>query len=63
MCIGASRDEFNERFVRAVKALKVGDPSNLVDIGPKFSASELDKVENMVSDAVQERRRTAHRGS
>ena len=30
-------DEFLDRFVRAVKALKVGDPTTLVDIGPKFS--------------------------
>jgi lactaldehyde dehydrogenase/glycolaldehyde dehydrogenase len=45
-------DEFTEKFVRAVKGLKVGDPLKLVDVGPKFSAAELDKVERMVKAAV-----------
>lgn len=45
-------DEFLDRFVRAVKALKVGDPTTLVDIGPKFSGPELEKVERMVEGAV-----------
>lgn len=45
-------DEFLDKFVRAVKALKVGDPLAMVDVGPKFSAPELDKVERMVKDAV-----------
>ncbi len=45
-------DEFTEKFVRAVKGLKVGDPLSLVDVGPKFSGAELDKVERMVKAAV-----------
>lgn len=45
-------DEFLDKFVQAVKALKVGDPLAMVDVGPKFSAFELDKVERMVKDAV-----------
>ena len=45
-------DEFLDKFVRAVRALKVGDPTTLVDIGPKFSGAELDKVERMVDAAV-----------
>ena len=44
-------DEFLEKFTRAVKALKVGDPTTLVDVGPKFSGTELDKVERMVDAA------------
>lgn len=44
-------DEFNERFVAAVKQLKVGDPTTLVDVGPKFSGPELDKVDRMVEAA------------
>ena len=44
-------DEFTERFVHAVKALKVGDPTTMVDVGPKFSGMELDKVERMVAQA------------
>ena len=45
-------DEFTEKFVRAVKALKVGDPLQMVDVGPKFSGAELDKVERMVKAAT-----------
>jgi lactaldehyde dehydrogenase/glycolaldehyde dehydrogenase len=44
-------DEFLDKFTLAVKALKVGDPTTLVDIGPKFSGPELDKVERMVEAA------------
>jgi lactaldehyde dehydrogenase/glycolaldehyde dehydrogenase len=43
--------EFLDRFTRAVKALKVGDPQTMVDVGPKVSAVELDKVERMVDEA------------
>ena len=43
--------EFLDRFTKAVKALKVGDPTTLVDVGPKFSGPELDKVERMVNAA------------
>src|SRR4029077_7690871 len=45
-------DEFTEKFVKAVKALKVGDPLTTVDVGPKFSGAELDKVERMVKSAI-----------
>ena len=45
-------DEFLTKFVRAVEALKVGDPTTMVDIGPKFSGPELDKVERMVDEAT-----------
>ncbi|MEP9386455.1 aldehyde dehydrogenase family protein [Mesorhizobium sp. KR9-304] len=45
--------EFTERFVHAVKTLKVGDPTTLVDVGPKFSKPELEKVERMVDQATQ----------
>jgi lactaldehyde dehydrogenase/glycolaldehyde dehydrogenase len=45
-------DEFTDKFVRAVKALKVGDPLTMVDVGPKFSGPELDKVERMVKAAT-----------
>ena len=44
-------DEFLDKFTRAVKALKVGDPTTLVDVGPKFSGPELAKVELMVEAA------------
>ncbi len=44
-------DEFFDRFVTAVRELKVGDPTTLVDVGPKFSRPELEKVERMVETA------------
>lgn len=47
-------DEFTEKFVGAVQALKVGDPTTLVDVGPKFSGPELDKVDAMVKTAVEQ---------
>ena len=43
--------EFLDRFTTAVKALKVGDPTTIVDVGPKFSGPELEKVERMVDAA------------
>jgi lactaldehyde dehydrogenase/glycolaldehyde dehydrogenase len=45
-------DEFLEKFVHAVRSLKVGDPTTMVDVGPKFSGPELRKVEEMVDGAV-----------
>ena len=44
-------DQFLEKFTTAVKQLKVGDPTTLVDVGPKFSGPELDKVDRMVEAA------------
>ncbi len=44
-------DEFLDRFTAQVRDLKVGDPMTLVDVGPKFSGPELDKVERMVEAA------------
>jgi lactaldehyde dehydrogenase / glycolaldehyde dehydrogenase len=46
-------DQFMERFVESVKRLKIGNPLELVDIGPKFSRAELEKVEAMVAEAVK----------
>ena len=43
--------EFLDRFTIAVRELKVGDPMTLVDVGPKFSGPELDKVDRMVEAA------------
>jgi lactaldehyde dehydrogenase/glycolaldehyde dehydrogenase len=45
-------DEFMDRFLAAVRGLRVGDPLELVDVGPKFSRAELEKVESMVAGAV-----------
>ncbi|MGE0119289.1 MAG: aldehyde dehydrogenase [Dongiaceae bacterium] len=46
-------DQFLDRFADAVSRLKVGDPLEPVDVGPKFSAAELAKVERMVAAAVE----------
>ena len=46
-------DEFMEKFVNAVSKLKVGNPLEPVDVGPKFSAAELTKVERMVEAATK----------
>jgi lactaldehyde dehydrogenase/glycolaldehyde dehydrogenase len=43
---------FLERFVGRVKAMRLGDPLGDVDMGPKISRPELEKVEAMVDEAV-----------
>lgn len=46
-------DAFVERFIAASRQLKVGLPlDESTDIGPKVSAQELEKVEALVSEAV-----------
>jgi lactaldehyde dehydrogenase/glycolaldehyde dehydrogenase len=45
--------EFLDRFATAVSKLKVGNPLEAVDVGPKFSAVELAKVERMVEAATK----------
>jgi len=46
-------DRFLEAFVERARALRVGDPhSDAVDIGPKVSQGELEKVERYVAGAV-----------
>ena len=45
--------QFIERFVEGVKRLKLGNPLELVDVGPKFSRAEVEKVAAMVDGAVK----------
>jgi len=48
-------DEFLEKFLKRISKLKVGNPmDDDVDIGPKVSLSELEKVEAMVQTAINE---------
>jgi len=48
-------DEFLEKLLKRVSKLKVGNPmDDDVDIGPKVSLSELEKVEAMVQTAINE---------
>lgn len=47
-------DEFMQKFLDRVKALKVGDPFEPdTDIGPKVSREEVEKLERMVERAVE----------
>ncbi|MGJ8514168.1 aldehyde dehydrogenase [Carnimonas bestiolae] len=48
-------DEFLAKVTEKVKALKVGDPTDeSVDVGPKVSLDELEKVHAMVEKAVEQ---------
>ncbi|BCB76597.1 aldehyde dehydrogenase family protein [Phytohabitans flavus] len=47
-------DEFTERYVDAVRAMRLGDPAGGADLGPLVSQAQLDKVEAAVAAAVQE---------
>ncbi len=48
-------DEFVERFVEATSSLRMGDPTREdVQMGPKVSKPELEKVEALVGGAVEE---------
>ena len=48
----AIADEFIEKFIRASEALTIGDPLTDVDLGPKISAVERDKVADLVERSV-----------
>ena len=45
-------DAFMEQFIESVSKLKVGDPFSDVNLGPKVNRSEVEKLENMVNEAV-----------
>ena len=48
-------DEFMEKFMAKVKALKVGDPMDPTsDMGPKVNQSELDNMEHLVAKSIEE---------
>jgi lactaldehyde dehydrogenase/glycolaldehyde dehydrogenase len=49
----AIADEFLEKFVDASRALTIGDPFGNVDIGPKVSRLERDKIADVVSESVK----------
>ncbi|MEM9573804.1 MAG: aldehyde dehydrogenase family protein [Pseudomonadota bacterium] len=46
-------DEFLDKFVAASKALTIGDPMSEVDMGPKISRIERDKVDSVVKASVE----------
>lgn len=48
-------DEFIERFVPMVKALRVGDPMNPESqMGPKVNQREIDNIHHLVEEAVKQ---------
>ncbi|WP_282077401.1 aldehyde dehydrogenase family protein [Epibacterium ulvae] len=47
-------DEFLEKFVAKSAALKIGDPMQGPDMGPKVSGPEVDKVASIVNAAIAE---------
>ncbi|HVY14712.1 MAG TPA: aldehyde dehydrogenase family protein [Rhodopila sp.] len=49
-------DQFMEKFIAKVKALKVGDPtSENVQIGPRISQVEVQKLQAMVAKALEQK--------
>jgi len=46
-------DEFLEKFVAASKALTIGDPMDNVDMGPKISQVECDKVDGVIKASIE----------
>lgn len=46
-------DEFMDKFVAASKALTIGDPMGKVDMGPKISRIERDKVDGVVAESIE----------
>lgn len=57
-------EEFVERFVEAASSLRMGDPTREdVQMGPKVSGAELEKIEGAVENAVREGASVALGGS
>ena len=49
-------DQFMEKFVARVKALKVGDPtSDATQVGPRISKAEVEKLRAMVVKALEQK--------
>ena len=47
-------DEFMDKFLKKVKTLRVGDPLSAVDIGPRISKVEVDKLNRITSTAIEQ---------
>ncbi len=45
-------DQFLEKFIAASQAMKIGDPNTDVDIGPKVSGLEVEKIEEIVQRGI-----------
>ena len=56
-------DDFMERFMEKVRALKVGDPMDAAtDIGPKMNEAGVVELERLVEDSVQRGAKVLHGG-
>ncbi|GHB75034.1 aldehyde dehydrogenase [Persicitalea jodogahamensis] len=56
-------DEFMERFMEKVRALKVGDPMDeTTDIGPKMNQAGVAELERLVADSVEKGAKVLHGG-
>jgi lactaldehyde dehydrogenase/glycolaldehyde dehydrogenase len=51
----AIHDEFLDKFLTQVKKLKVGDPTSDVQVGPRISAVEVNKLEAMKARAIEQK--------
>lgn len=47
-------EDFTSRYLRAVQAIRVGDPAGDVDMGPLVSAAQLEKTSAAVERAISE---------
>lgn len=47
-------DEFLDRFVSRAGSLKIGDPMQDVDLGPKVNRPEVEKVGSIVNEAIRD---------
>jgi len=47
-------DEFMAKFIKKVKAIKVGSPFDNVDIGPKVNHNEVEKLWKMFNKAIEQ---------
>lgn len=57
------REEFQEKFIKAVKELKVGDPSDdQTDVGPMISEDEAERAEQWISEAKDAGAAVVHGG-
>ncbi|MCL4115876.1 UNVERIFIED_CONTAM: hypothetical protein GTU68_014912, partial [Idotea baltica] len=56
-------DQFMDRFMSAVKALKLDDPNNeTTDLGPLTNAAGVERMENLVAQAVAQGATILHGG-
>ena len=52
---GKIHDEFLDKFLAKVKKLKVGDPTTDVQVGPRISAAEVNKLKAMTVKAIEQK--------